>query len=308
MKRTGRSLLALALSFVAFLAVGRAAAASEIRVCEHAGLRPPCIDLRHGVDDLREWGLSNRISSFVVRSGEWLLWTETGFRGRCAVVSASHGNLQGTPFQDAISSLRPVREGGGGSWGGWGGAERWQRLGLAAYSGRNFTGKSWVFTDDVRDLRDLGLNDRISSIRVLGGRWRICRRPGFVSCTELTGDVADLGRFGFDDQVSSIQELGPAGWSGGGTGPAAGWDGPRGSATLYERPRYRGRPLPVHGAVPNLSRLGFNDRAASIRLEGRWLLCSDANYRGRCQVVSGDVANLSKLGLRYALSSMRPER
>jgi hypothetical protein len=326
MKRRGSSLLAFVLPLASCLALAGPATASEIVVCAHAGFRPPCVELRHGANDLREWGMTDRISSFSVRSGAWLLCTETGFRGRCEVVNRSYENLQGTAFQDSISSLRPVREGGDGSWGGYGDAAGWQRLAIAVYAGPNYTGRSWVVSDDVRDLGLLGLGNRISSVRVLGGRWRICRQADFRGCAEVTGDIPDLRRFGFDDQISSIQEIGPAGWTGGspghdgpgyrgpghgGPGPGGqgpGWDGPRRSATLYDRNRFRGRSISVTGPVSNLSRSGFNDRASSIRLEGRWLLCSDADFRGRCRTVNGDVENLSRLGLGNALSSMRPER
>jgi hypothetical protein len=293
------------------------APAAEIRVCQNAGLRPPCVDLRHGVNDLSQWGISNRISSFLIGSGAWLMCTQPDFGGRCETFTGSHGNLQGTPFQDSISSLRPVREGGGGTWGGWGGSSEWQRLGIAVYTDLRYSGRSWVFSDDVRDLASLGLGNRISSVRVLGGRWRLCRQRDFTACIEVTGDIPDLRDIGFNDQISSIQELGPPGWSGGGSGgespggfggPGGPGGGSRDTAVLFEMRGFRGGSIAVRGSASNLSRFGFNDRASSIRLRGRWQLCSDASFRGRCVTVRGDVEDLSRLGIGNALSSLRRVR
>lgn len=301
--------------------------AAEIRVCENARMRGPCVDLRHGVNDLGDWGISNRISSFSIGSGSWLMCTRPDFGGRCQVFDEGRDNLQGTPFQDAISSLRPVRGGRDSAWGGPGGAADWQRIGIAVYTDRDFRGRSWVFSDDVRDLRRMGLNDQISSIRVLGGRWRICRESDFRGCVELRGDVSNLRDFGFNDMVSSIEEVSSrgGGWGGPGDGRPGfgrpgdgrpgngrpgdgGWNGePRDTAVLYDQPGFRGRSITVSDSASNLRDLGFNDRAMSIRARGRWRLCSDANYRGSCTTIRGDVEDLSRLGLDRNLSSLRKD-
>jgi hypothetical protein len=42
----------------------------------------------------------------------------------------------------------------------------------------------------------------------------------------------------------------------------------------------------IDGAVPSLSRIGFNDRASSIAINrGVWEVCVDANFRGRCEII-----------------------
>ncbi len=327
MPRNARALALAASISLALLASAPGAAAAGIRVCENSRYRQPCVELRHGVNDLRDWGISNRISSFSIDSGAWLMCTERDFRGRCEVFSGSVDNLKGSPFQDAISSLRPVREGGGGNWGGWGGSNEWQRIGIAVYTDRNFRGRSWVFSDDVRDLGRLGLNNQISSVRILGGRWRICRERDLRGCIELTGDVPNLRNIGFNDQISSIEELGPVGWGGGGGhggghgGSGGGWGGSGGSgsggggwggsndrAELFEEPGFRGRSIRIEGEVSNLSDQRFNDRTRSIRLRGgSWQLCSDSRFRGRCVIARGDVEDLSRLGLPGSLSSLRPQ-
>jgi len=293
------------------------APAAEIRVCENSRMRPPCIDLRHGVNDLRDWGISNSISSFSIESGSWLMCTQPNFEGRCETFRGSRDNLQGTPFQDSISSIRPVREGGGG---GWGGSSDWGRISITVYGDVNYRGRAWVFSDDVRDLSRMGLGNEISSVRVGGGRWRICRQPDFRGCTDVVGDMPDLRDVGMNDEVRSIQEVGHGGGGHGGgggdwnsSGGSGGWGGggsgggSRDTAILYERPGFRGASVTVNGSATNLNDLRFNDRAMSIRIRGTWQLCSDSKFRGECVSIRGDQEDLSRFGLSRTLSSLRRE-
>lgn len=316
-RRCGVAWGLILLAMLAFM-LAAPAEASEVRVCQHRRLGEPCVTLRHGVNDLNQWGLSNRISSFSINSGQWLMCTAVNFGGRCQVFDDSRSDLRGTPFQDSISSLRPVREGGGGNWGGWGGSAGWQRLGLAVYSQPHFSGRSWVFSDDVRNLAELGLNNQISSVRVLGGRWRLCRQPFFVDCTEISGSVSDLRRIGMGNQISSIQEIGPPGWGGGPPGGGGGGWGSGGSggggwggnnwAVLFDNTGFRGTTLTVTGPVSDLQRQGFANRASSLRLTpgARWQLCTQTGFRGRCRTLTGSSPNLAQQGLDRQVSSMRP--
>ncbi len=291
-----------ALLGAALLAPSRGSSAAEIRVCENANMRPPCIDLRHGVNDLGDWGISNSISSFSIGSGAWLMCTERDFRGRCETFSGSRGNLHGTPFQDRISSLRPVRAGGGGNWGGWGGENEWQRIGIAVYQDKDYRGRSWVFTDDIRDLSRMGLNNRISSVRVYGGRWRICRSPNFGGCIDVRGDISNLRDIGFNDQVSSIQELGPGGSQGGGWG---GSGGGRASITVYSDKGFSGRSWNFDKDVRNLGSMGMGDRISSVKVSGgRWRLCRTSSFDG-CVEVGEDVRDLRDLGLNDQVNSIQ---
>lgn len=325
MQRVTRFVAIAGIAGASLLLSASNALAAEIRVCENSRMRPPCINLRHGVNDLSEWGISNSISSFSIESGSWLMCTQPNFGGRCEAFDGSRDNLQGSPFQDSISSLRPVREGGGGNWGGYGGSSEWGRLSITVYSDINYRGRSWVFSDDIRDLSNMGLSNQISSVRVSGGRWRICRQPDFRGCTDVDGDIPDLRDLGLNDRISSIQERGPGGghgghgggggnWngsdsssSGGGWGGSGGDGGSRDSAILYENTGFRGRSVTVNGSSSNLNDLRFNDRARSIRIRGSWQLCSDSKFRGECVSVRGDQEDLSRFGLNGSLSSLRRE-
>ncbi len=78
--------------------------------------------------------------------------------------------------------------------------------------------------------------------------------------------------------------------------------------TLYGREGFEGRTFTTQGAVPNLERAGFNDRASSIIVErGRYEVCEDARFRGRCVVLRrGQYPSLAAMGLGNSVSSIRP--
>lgn len=77
-------------------------------------------------------------------------------------------------------------------------------------------------------------------------------------------------------------------------------------ATLYEYPNFQGRSVTVSREQSNLSSVGFNDRARSIRVTGTWRLCEDAGFRSRCETIQGSVNDLPRIGI-HGLSSLRFE-
>jgi hypothetical protein len=302
-----RTATGAALAATVFFIGATAAAAAEIRVCEHKDYGGRCITLRHGVNDLNDWGMSNTISSFRITSGTWRLCTRDNLQGTCQDFSRSVSDLAGSRLQDLVSSLRPVREGSGA-----GGTA------IVGYTAPNFRGRSLVFSHDEADLRNLGLNDRIASVRVLGGRWQICTDINYVGCRSVTADIPDLGAIGWRSRISSIREgerwWGESGGRAGGTGSGYGRGGSgRGGAenqvptlTLFQEPTFKGRSYLTQKEVRNLADVGFNDMASSIRVSGgRWQVCTDKNFKGDCQVISRDMNELATNFTRQ-ISSIRP--
>lgn len=66
---------------------------------------------------------------------------------------------------------------------------------------------------------------------------------------------------------------------------------------LYTEPGFTGDPLYVTNAsIPDLRNVRlaaasssyFNDKASSVRLRGRWRICTSASYGGQCVDVSSD--------------------
>lgn len=117
------------------------------------------------------------------------------------------------------------------------------------------------------------------------GRFDIANENGLLVCGPVRG-----------------QWEGEGGWGGGNGG---GWG--RSSITVYENANFRGASREFTSEDRNLGRTPFNDRISSMRVEGRWEVCTDAEFRGRCRVVEGDIGNLSG-GFNDNISSLRPVR
>lgn len=86
---------------------------------------------------------------------------------------------------------------------------------------------------------------------------------------------------------------------------------PQGSITLYNGEELGGTAVTITGDVPNLQSVpaaeGFdgtaNDYAYSIRAEGRWQVCMDADFKTSCMVIEGEMASLGNNG--GSISSVR---
>ncbi len=200
---------------------------------------------------------------------------------------------------------------------------------LTLYEGPNFQGRAIRVDQSTPNLDDAGFNDRAASAVVQRGQWQVCADAFFRgTCVTLgPGEYRSLDAMRMRNAISSIRELG---WTPDGRG---GWDGrpdapppsyarpsPRddehwgrerwGSgarAVLFDRPGLAGRAIAVDPrGIPNLEFAGFNDRAASLRVEaGYWLFCSDANFQGECRTFApGDYAQLPR-GLDGRISSGR---
>lgn len=77
--------------------------------------------------------------------------------------------------------------------------------------------------------------------------------------------------------------------------------------TFYENDGYDGRSFTAQGAVRDMRRQGFNDRASSaVVSSNRWEVCEDISYGGRCVVLRpGQYPSLSAMGLNDRISSVR---
>ena len=80
------------------------------RVYDDVNFRGSPFTFRGDVPDLREFGLNDRISSLQMdRDESWEICENTGFSGRCTVVSGSDRDLRSINWNDMISSMRPAR-------------------------------------------------------------------------------------------------------------------------------------------------------------------------------------------------------
>jgi hypothetical protein len=156
------------------------------------------------IADLRDFGLNDVISSIDIRPGEvWEVCRDINFANRCEVLTRSVSNLSALGWDDRISSLRRL-EGPDLSTRGTTGSD-----GVTVFTEPNYRGTSETIVGDSADLRDLGLNDQISSVDIPRGEvWEVCQDVNFVNrCQTLTRSVADLGELGWNDRISSMRRL-----------------------------------------------------------------------------------------------------
>lgn len=185
-------------------------------------------------------------------------------------------------------------------------------VGLTVYSDAEFRGSVVSFRQDEPDLDRVGINDRISSLRVgPGERWEVCEDAFYRGrCVVVGGDERDLLRVSWNDMISSVRRVGgPDAPPVAGTAPryvppaVPGAESRRGwYVVVFDQPNYRGRSANYRGAVPSISR-----RVRSVTIgRGVWEFCDRANYRGRCKTVNTSVPDVRVLNLRGRIASLRP--
>jgi hypothetical protein len=83
------------------------------------------------------------------------------------------------------------------------------RYSITLYEHKNFDGRSLTYTAGVVNLGATGLNDRISSLKVVPGqKWLLCKNKKFRGgCIVVDRDVSDLEALGFNDTISSLKPV-----------------------------------------------------------------------------------------------------
>ncbi|MES2127144.1 MAG: beta/gamma crystallin-related protein [Pseudomonadota bacterium] len=78
-----------------------------------------------------------------------------------------------------------------------------------------------------------------------------------------------------------------------------------GEMTLYSKDNFNGREVTLRDVTPDLSDLGFNDKASSMVVRaGRWEVCVDSEFRGECAIFErGEYRNLARFN--NMISSVR---
>jgi hypothetical protein len=182
--------------------------------------------------------------------------------------------------------------------------------GITVYEHPDFRGDSVTFRDSVPDLREHGLNDRISSIDVDGNQaWEVCRDVHFQGgCRVFQGTIDDLRSAGWNDRISSMRAIGFARGNNNRGGGA--WGNPRNNnnrqsrIVFYDRPNFRGDSRDVSNSATNLGSVG--DRVRSIQVYGgTWELCDGAFRNARCVTISEHVPDVRNLGFRNGVTSAR---
>jgi Peptidase inhibitor family I36 len=197
------------------------------------------------------------------------------------------------------------------------GRERMPQAGACFFEDVEFRGRWFcVHPGERLDTMPNGMNDKISSMRVLGNSevWLFRDKNLRGRSANFAHDVGDLRRGGWNDQVSSIQVLSSHGGGlGGGPGVnherGLAWGRerqPREGACFYRDANFRGDYfcVPRGESIAILNR-GFNDSISSIRVFGsRVRIFRDADFRGSSRDVSSDLHDL-RGSWRDIVSSIR---
>lgn len=186
-------------------------------------------------------------------------------------------------------------------------------VGITVYQDTDFRGRNATFRDDVADLRQSGMNDRIESLEVAPGElWEVCVDAYYRGrCQVFSEYEPDLRRRGWARQISSMRRVrGGGGYPGPVYPPQPPIYPPVGGdagLVLYENRNFRGSSRTLTGPTRDFRAIGFNDKAESLRVpRGEvWEICRDIDFRD-CRQVSSDMSDLRGLRLGGEVSSARP--
>src|SRR5512147_1219573 len=208
-----RLFASLALALAAVTAV-----AADITLYERGDFRGRSLTANGPIQDLMSTGFNDRVSSVAIRSGSWELCSDANYQGNCVRLEpGDYPSLRSMGINNAVSSARPLRGGGGGR--------------VALYDAPDFGGRMATLDSDVPNFGPLGINDRAASAIVYEGRWLVCEHADYQGrCITLEpGRYSDLGRM--SERISSARLE-----SGGGPVPPGppGGPGGRARAILFE--------------------------------------------------------------------------
>jgi hypothetical protein len=185
------------------LAFGSAASAqAQVMLYEHDNFRGRAQSVTREVANLASVGFNDVASSLVIRTGQWQLCSDAGFRGRCVTLGPGrYPTLRAMGLNDQLSSVRRIdlsRPPPGPA------------ADLLLYEHDNYGGRSFPVTRDLVNLTPIGFNDVASSLVIQRGRWQLCSDAGYRGkCVVLSpGRYPSLGAMGLNDQLSSVRRVG----------------------------------------------------------------------------------------------------
>lgn len=108
----------------------------------------------------------------------------------------SHPGNPGYPGYPGHPS-QPGRPGGG-----WGNSRS-----IMVFEHADFRGRSLEIEGEISNLKEVGMNDRISSVATRG-RWEVCTDAGFRgNCMIIDGDISNLKEARMNDSISSMRPI-----------------------------------------------------------------------------------------------------
>lgn len=301
--------------------------ADQITLYEGPNMRGRSVSLNRTTPNLGYLGFENRASSAYITDGRWELCTEPYFKGQCRTYGpGQQPSLGGQSYK--VSSARIANDGLYDPPP----DDRWSHSGdseVVVYDRQNFSNQLRTLREATPNFDPLGFNDAVASLVVRRGTWQFCTDAYYRGECVTYGPGRYPSLPGKDDRFSSARPV-QGGWGGGGNGGWGGsggnwgnnqgggnWGGGGGGGgwnngndygspriRLFEHGNFGGRSVWLERTTTNFDRMGFNDRAESVIVEGgSWRLCSDANGRGECETFGpGQYPSLPR-GLASKVSS-----
>ena len=159
------------------------------------------------VPDVRRYGMNDQITSIAVPNGEtWEICVDIDYQGACRTIRGDVSDLRAMGWNDSISSMRRVSNAYGNRnrrYGdqGYAGTSGSYDEGLVFFNQPNFRGSSRLLTNGSS-----GFNAYRGSVQVRGGGvWRLCDSDG--QCATIDRDVRDVSDLGLNGRITSVREV-----------------------------------------------------------------------------------------------------
>ena len=197
-------------------------------------------------------------------AAEIIFYEHDNYGGRVFSTGNAVENFKSQGFNDLASSVVVTRD-------------TWEICEAASFGGQCRVLRPGRYPS----LSQMGLNDRISSVRMIGHN-----------------DAVPNARYAPQTDQERMREAARAQVHAGKGVPMI---------TFYENDNYGGRTFTTQSEVGNFQRGGFNDRASSVVVQGEgWEVCDAPAYAGHCTVLRpGNYPSLSRMGLNDRISSVR---
>ncbi|XP_014802997.1 PREDICTED: epidermal differentiation-specific protein-like [Calidris pugnax] len=168
---------------------------------------------------------------------------------------------------------------------------------ITIYEHGNFQGLSKEFTRSIANLKDVGWNDVVSSVKVIGQPWVAYEHVNYTGRFLVLeeGEHSFVGKE-MNDKISSLRLITE--------------DLHHPQITLYEHINYQGKSRVIREAT-NLARGRDNDTISSHKVQrGAWLLCEHSDGSGLRYIAREheNLPNYTTIKFNDKLSFLRPLR